>query len=234
MALADAETERWRRRFGMSRRAVRPHRGRHGDRLLGDRRGRPAAGSATTRSAHNTDDHRRLRPRVGPAARGRDACATCPASSSSTSSRTTSTPTGCGGSTTPPSTRSSPRIWPQASPVTGDQPGIRPDGSIRGGGAGEIDPIENLSRFHYLKELFLDSATTTDRAVVRADLARHRTTRCRSPRRPRRSRRSTSWRDVRSAAVMHAFVMPNRGSGSATATRPAAGEAAATSRRSST
>ena len=34
------------------------------------------------------------------------------------------------------------------------------DGSIRGGGAGEIDPVENLSRFHYMKELYLDSATT--------------------------------------------------------------------------
>ena len=51
-------------------------------------------------------------------------------------------------------------IWPQSSALTGDRPGIREDGSIRGGGAGEIDPIENLSRFHYLKELFLDSATT--------------------------------------------------------------------------
>ena len=51
-------------------------------------------------------------------------------------------------------------LWPQASPALGDQPGIRDDGSIRGGGAGEIDPIENLSRFHYMKELYLDSATT--------------------------------------------------------------------------
>ena len=46
-------------------------------------------------------------------------------------------------------------IWPQASPVTGDRPGVGEDGSVHGGGAGEVDPIENLSRFHYLKELFL-------------------------------------------------------------------------------
>ena len=51
-------------------------------------------------------------------------------------------------------------IWPQASPVTGGQPSIGPGGYIRGGGAGEIDPIQNLSRFHYLKEVFLDSATS--------------------------------------------------------------------------
>src|SRR3712207_9077071 len=30
----------------------------------------------------------------------------------------------------------------------------------RGSGAGEADPIQNLSRKHYLKEIFLDSATT--------------------------------------------------------------------------
>jgi uncharacterized protein len=76
---------------------------------------------------------------------------------------------------------------------------------------GQLDPIENLSRFHYLKEIFLDSATTmsvlsvvptspdTNNPLPLAeasetvntvnDLARSR--RC----------------------VMHAFVMPNRGSG---------------------
>ena len=51
-------------------------------------------------------------------------------------------------------------VWPQSSSVLGGQPGVREDGSIRGGGAGEVDPIENLSQYHYLKELFLDSATT--------------------------------------------------------------------------
>src|SRR5256714_4922175 len=51
-------------------------------------------------------------------------------------------------------------VWPQASPATGGKPSIGPGGYIRGGGAGEIDPIQNLSRFHYLKEVFLDSATS--------------------------------------------------------------------------
>jgi hypothetical protein len=51
-------------------------------------------------------------------------------------------------------------VWPQASPATGGKPSIGPGGYVRGGGAGEIDPIENLSRFHFLKEIFLDSATT--------------------------------------------------------------------------
>ena len=111
--------------------------------------------------AHNTDDDRRLRPRVGRPARAlRDAAATCPASSSSTSSPTTSIRTGMWRVTNPAIHAFFAAVWPQSSSVTGDQPGVREDGSIRGGGAGEIDPIENLSRFHYLKELFLDSATT--------------------------------------------------------------------------
>ena len=107
-------------------------------------------------------------------------------------------------------------IWPQSSALTGDRPGIRDDGSIRGGGAGEIDPIENLSRFHYLKELFLDSATTATVLSCVPTLAGHRATRCRSPRRRRRSTRSTSSPAPSPAtprSVMHAFVMPNRGSG---------------------
>ena len=43
-------------------------------------------------------------------------------------------------------------------PATG--PSIGPGGHVRGGGAGEADPIQNLSRKHYLKEIFLDSATS--------------------------------------------------------------------------
>jgi predicted TIM-barrel fold metal-dependent hydrolase len=86
-------------------------------------------------------------------------------------------------------------VWPQASPV---------------GGGGEADPMENLSRFHYLKELFLDSATTmtvlscvptspdTENPLPLAEAARTVET----VNDLARSRRS----------VMHAFVMPNRGS----------------------
>jgi predicted TIM-barrel fold metal-dependent hydrolase len=101
-------------------------------------------------------------------------------------------------------------VWPQSSAVTGDQPGVRQDGSIRGGGAGEIDPIQNLSRYHYLKELFLDSATTmtvlscvptspdtnNPLPLAEAALTVHTVNDL------ARSRRS----------IMHAFVMPNRGS----------------------
>jgi predicted TIM-barrel fold metal-dependent hydrolase len=101
-------------------------------------------------------------------------------------------------------------IWPQSSAVLGDQPGVREDGSIRGGGAGEVDPIQNLSRYHYLKELFLDSATTATvlscvptspdtnnpLPLAEAALTVHTVNEL------ARSKRS----------VMHAFVMPNRGS----------------------
>jgi predicted TIM-barrel fold metal-dependent hydrolase len=102
-------------------------------------------------------------------------------------------------------------VWPQSSVVTGGKPGLRPDGSLRGGGAGEIDPIENLSRFHYMKELYLDSATTcTVLSVVPT-----------SPDTNNPLPLSEAALTVHTAndlarsqrAVMHAFVMPNRGSG---------------------
>jgi hypothetical protein len=101
-------------------------------------------------------------------------------------------------------------VWPQASAATGGEPGVREDGSIRGGGAGEVDPIQNLSRYHYLKELYLDSATTatvlscvptspdTDNPLPLAEAALTVNT----VNHLARSKR----------AVMHAFVMPNRGS----------------------
>jgi predicted TIM-barrel fold metal-dependent hydrolase len=101
-------------------------------------------------------------------------------------------------------------VWPQSSALLGGEPGVREDGSIRGGGAGEIDPIENLSRYHYLKELFLDSATTmTVLSVVptspdtnnplplaEAALTVH----------------TVNGMAETQRSVMHAFVMPNRGS----------------------
>jgi hypothetical protein len=102
-------------------------------------------------------------------------------------------------------------VWPQSSSALGDQPGVREDGSIRGGGAGEVDPIQNLSRYHYLKELYLDSATTatvlscvptspdTDNPLPLAEAALT----ARTVNDLARSKR----------CVLHAFVMPNRGSG---------------------
>jgi hypothetical protein len=93
-------------------------------------------------------------------------------------------------------------VWPQGSPVLG--------GGV-GGEGGEPDPIENLSRFHYLKEIFLDSATS---ASVLSVVPTSPDTRNPLPlaeaaetvhlvNELARSRR----------CVMHAFVMPNRGSG---------------------
>jgi len=102
-------------------------------------------------------------------------------------------------------------IWPQSSALTGDQPGVREDGSIRGGGAGEIDPIENLSRYHYLKEIFLDSATS---ASVLSVVPTSPDTNNPLP----LSEAALTVHTVNDLArskrtVMHAFVMPNRGSG---------------------
>lgn len=100
-------------------------------------------------------------------------------------------------------------VWPQSSAVFGT-PGLREDGSVRGGGAGELDPIANLSRLHYLKELFLDSATTaavlsavptapdSNQPLPIAEAAQTVATVNRLARSPR--------------SIMHAFVMPNRGS----------------------
>jgi len=47
------------------------------------------------------------------------------------------------------------------SQATGEYPGVQ-DGKVRGFGGGEIDPIENLGRYHYFKEIFLDSSTTVN------------------------------------------------------------------------
>lgn len=99
-------------------------------------------------------------------------------------------------------------VWPQAGPL-GGLPGVRDDASVRGFGAGEIDPMENLSRFHYFKEMYLDSATTmtvlsctptspdtnNPLPLAEAALTVHAA-----------NQMSKSQR-----AVMHAFVMPNRG-----------------------
>lgn len=43
----------------------------------------------------------------------------------------------------------------------GDYPGYN-EGGVRGFGAGEIDPVENLGRYHYFKEIFLDSSETVN------------------------------------------------------------------------
>ncbi len=102
-------------------------------------------------------------------------------------------------------------VWPQSSAALGGEPGVREDGSVRGGGAGEVDPIENLSRYHYLKEVFLDSATTasvlsvvptspdTDNPLPLAEA--------------NLTVQTVNGLSGAKRTVMHAFVMPNRGSG---------------------
>ena len=102
-------------------------------------------------------------------------------------------------------------VWPQSSALLGGEPGVREDGSVRGGGAGEVDPIENLSRYHYLKEVFLDSATT---ASVLSCVPTSPDTRNPLPLAEANLTVQTVNGLARSQrTVMHAFVMPNRGSG---------------------
>src|SRR3954453_23486910 len=101
-------------------------------------------------------------------------------------------------------------LWPQSSAVLGDRQGVRDDGSIKGGGAGEIDPMENLSRFHYFKELYLDSATTM---TVLSCVPTSPDTNNPLPLANAASTVYTANEMAKSQrAIMHAFVMPNRGS----------------------
>lgn len=100
-------------------------------------------------------------------------------------------------------------LWEQSGPL-GEWPALRDDNSVRGfGDGGEIDPIENLSLFHYLKELYLDSSTTmTVLSAVPSE----------NDRNPLPVNKAAQSLDIINGmaqsqrAVMHAFVMPNRGS----------------------
>ena len=99
-------------------------------------------------------------------------------------------------------------LWSQSGPL-GGWPGV--DGkTVHGFGKGrEIDPIENLSRYHYIKELYLDSSTTMtvlsavpsqeSQQPLHVGEAAHTVEMV--------NQLANSQR-----AVMHAFVMPNRGS----------------------
>ena len=102
-------------------------------------------------------------------------------------------------------------IWPQSSSVTGGKPEVGPGGHVSGGGAGEADPIDNLSRHHYLKELFLDSATS---ATVLSVVPSSPDTKNPLPIEHAAQTIETVNRLAKSErSCMHAFVMPNRGSG---------------------
>lgn len=100
-------------------------------------------------------------------------------------------------------------IFDQASPA-GGQPGLGPDGhSYFFGKGGEADPIENLSRYHYLKELFLDSATVT--AVISAVPSAPDTTQPLPVGYAAETVELVNRMAHSQRCLMHAFVMPNRG-----------------------
>src|SRR4029453_15910934 len=74
---------------------------------------------------------------------------------------------------------------------------------------GESDPIENLSRHHYLKELFLDSATTM--SVLSCVPTSPDADNPLPPAPPAETVRPVNELARSRRSVMHAFVMPNRG-----------------------
>ena len=102
-------------------------------------------------------------------------------------------------------------IWTQSGPL-GGRPGVREDGSLRGFGKGtEIDPIENLSRYHYFKELYLDSSTNM--TVLSAVPANAEDQNCLPVDEAALTVGMVNGMAQNTPrAVMHAFVMPNRGS----------------------
>jgi uncharacterized protein len=193
MAIQDAEVERWRRKFNMSRRefvrtsaalaigfwaidAVRPGiYGNYGGLAQGVSTGRPDACDLEWAGRKGLETVRNL-----------------PGEFVFDVQTHHVDPDGMWRTTNPAIHAFFAAVWPQSR-----------DG-------GEADPIENLSRFHYLKEIFLDSATTcsvlsvvptspdtrnplpVDEASQTIDVVNELA----------RSKRS----------VMHAFVMPNRGS----------------------
>jgi len=100
-------------------------------------------------------------------------------------------------------------IWPQAGGIAASGDPYWPTQTPFRGGR-EVDPIENLGRFHYLKELYLDSSTNytvlsavpsepsnqplpIDEAALTVDTVKELA-------------------GGNQRTVMHAFVMPNRGS----------------------
>jgi hypothetical protein len=212
MELAEAETERWRRKFGMNRRdfvrsAAAMTIGFWAIDAIGGRFGDTRFGSYA--SAHNTatTDACDLE---WAGRKGLETLHNLPGEFIFDVQSHHVEPERLWRVTNPAINAFFAAVWPQSSAALGDQPGIRPDGSIRGGGAGELDPIANLSRYHYLKELFLDSATTMTvlSAVPTAPDINN----------PLPIADAAHTVDVvnrlahSQRTVMHAFVMPNRGS----------------------
>ena len=154
MRLQDSAAEELRRRMGLSRRSFVRSAAAYGARALGDLAGDAQRVGLPTRSANPPgtgacdlewpgraagQPARRvhLRHPVPPRRPGRHVA----------------------GRPTPASTPCFMALWEQSGPL-GGMPGRYADGKLHGfGQGGELDPIENLSRFHYIKELFLDSST---------------------------------------------------------------------------
>lgn len=101
-------------------------------------------------------------------------------------------------------------LWTQSGPL-GGEPHVGKDGHVYGfGKGGEVDPIENLSRYHYLKTIFLDSSTNmTVLSCVPSEESEQ-------PLPTPEARQTVDIINHLSGgtqrAVMHAFAMPNRGS----------------------
>jgi predicted TIM-barrel fold metal-dependent hydrolase len=197
MALADQETERWRRRVGMTRRDFV----------------RTAMATAIGFWAIDAVSPRRWG-FFGPAERANaassqtDACNLEWAGATGLETRNNLPgefifdvqshhvdPAGMWRVTNPAFEAAFAALWPQA------HPGAE--------GGGEVDPIANLSRFHYLKELYLDSATT---ATVLSAVPSAPDTKQPLPISEAAETVQVVNRLARSSrVVMHAFVMPNRG-----------------------
>lgn len=212
MALAEAETERWRRRFAMNRRdfvrtAAAMAVGFWAIDMIGDTRwGSYARG-------HEQDPHDACDLEWA-GAQGLETLANLDGEFVFDVQSHHVDPDGLWRINNPGIHAAFAVLWPQSSALLGNRPDLHDDGTVHGGGAGELDPIQNLSRFHYLKEVYLDSATTMavlsavpsapdtkqplpiDEAVETVDTV---------------NRLAESPPDAL-RCVMHAFVMPNRGS----------------------
>src|SRR5438270_6665240 len=101
-------------------------------------------------------------------------------------------------------------LWTQSGPL-GGEPHIGKDGHIYGfGSGGEVDPIENLSRYHYLKTVFLDSSTNM--SVLSCVPSPEYEQPLPTPEAHDTVKIVNHLAGGTQRAVMHAFVMPNRGS----------------------
>jgi hypothetical protein len=90
----------------------------------------------------------------------------------------------------------------------GHDPGIE-NGQPRGTGAGELDHMENLSRYHYFKEMFLDSSTTVSLLTALPDLPDD--TNILPTEEAAKTRDLANAMSKSERCFIHAFAQPNRG-----------------------